>query len=107
MRAPSVVKLLTAFRKETLFASRQSHLCLALKWTGFEIPNEDLEEDDIKTDAVFFFHGNIDGMYLDSMLFYPLADGGCKNCYLDASDVKYQYTAQGKMTHWETGWTEK
>ena len=46
-------------------------------------------------------------MYLDSMLFYPLEDGGCKNCYLDASDAKYQYTAQGKMTHWETGWTEK
>ncbi|MTQ81596.1 hypothetical protein [Ruthenibacterium lactatiformans] len=107
LRAPSVVKLLTAFRKETLFASRQSHLCLALKWTGFEIPNTDLDEDDIKTDAVFFFRGNIDGMYLDSMLFYPLEAGGCKNCFLDADDAKFHYTAQGKMTHWETGWTEK
>lgn len=51
--------------------------------------------------------GNIDGMYLDSMLFYPLEAGGCKNCFLDADDAKFHYTAQGKMTHWETGWTEK
>lgn len=102
-----ILNLLMAFRRKTLFAKKRDHICLALKWTGFKIPNEDFDEDDIKTDAVFFFRGDIDGMYLDSMLFYPLENGGCDNCFLDASDIKYHFNAQGKMTRWETGWTAK
>jgi hypothetical protein len=99
-------KLITWFRQQNLFTKCGQSRSLALKWTGFEIPNENIDEDDIVTDAVFFFRANEHGLYLDTMLFYPLEKGGCKNVVVNSEDIKYQIIGD-KLLKWETGWVDK
>lgn len=95
------------FRLNSLKLPRGQRIKLALKWEGFEIPPELPEEDDVKTDAIFFITGSEKGICLDTMLFYPLSAGGCRRIFLSEDDIKYIVTTDNKVKKWEDGWMVK
>jgi len=107
LKNPGVTRVLSAFRRATLFCKPWESKKLALLWKGFETPAATPDEDDIVNDAVFFFRGYEGGIRMDTLLFYPVKDGGCRRVSLNHDDIKYIVDYNGNVLPWKEGFIEK